>query len=89
MTKNEIIQYTLVGIIILGAIVWIIVKSIRNRKSGATCCGCALADSCRRADKLPQARQKMKPDRPKDNSAATPTPERNSHCGKKDCHCKD
>ena len=89
MTQNEIIQYTIVGIIVVAAIVWIFVKSIRRRKSGGSCCGCALADSCRRPDKLPQARQKKDSDHDKKSLAATSAPKEESHCGKKECLCQD
>ena len=47
MTTNLIIQYTLVGIILLAATVWIIWKLIKMKKNGAkSCCGCSLSESC-------------------------------------------
>lgn len=47
MDKNILIQYTIVAILILGAIVWIAVKAIRaSRGKGKSCCGCVLSDKC-------------------------------------------
>lgn len=45
------IQYVAVGILILLAIIWIVIKLVklnRNKGNGA-CCGCSLSDVC--ADK--------------------------------------
>ena len=40
-------QNIIVGIIILAAIAWIVVKLIRARKkSSAGCCGCSMSASC-------------------------------------------
>ncbi len=51
MSINLLIQYTLVGICILGACIWIVVKAVKknNKKSG--CCGCSLADLCQKPEK--------------------------------------
>lgn len=47
MTTNLLIQYIAVGIILLATVVWIIVKFIKNRKSGSnSCCGCSLSQNC-------------------------------------------
>lgn len=46
---NMAIQYTLVGVCILGAMIWILVKLFRKgRNSG--CHGCSLANNCSKAD---------------------------------------
>lgn len=50
LTTEIIIQYSIVGLILLAACVWIILKIARknkNKQSGA-CCGCAIADSCKK-----------------------------------------
>lgn len=45
MTPNLIIQYTIVGIIILGAIIWVCVKFFTKKgKSGCSCC--PIAEKC-------------------------------------------
>lgn len=51
MNENYIIQYTLVGIIVALACIWILVKVFRkksNRNSGchSGCCGCSIKDRC-------------------------------------------
>lgn len=46
---NIAIQYTLVAIFVVGAIVYMIVRLIRKRKQPG-CCGCALADACAKPD---------------------------------------
>lgn len=43
---NIAVQYTLVGLFILAALAWILVKVLRKNKKGSGCCGCVLADSC-------------------------------------------
>lgn len=50
MTTDLIIQYSIVGGIILAALAWIVWKSLRKNKknSGSSCCGCALEDSCKK-----------------------------------------
>lgn len=50
MTSNYIIQYTIVCVLILGAIVWIAIKASRKNKKGV-CHGCSLADTCARVPK--------------------------------------
>lgn len=51
--KNIAIQYTIVGIIILGATVWIMIKAFKKNKkrSQGGCCGCSLKDSCNKVKK--------------------------------------
>lgn len=47
LSTNLIIQYILVGLIMLGAVAWMIWKLISARKYGAkTCCGCSLSNAC-------------------------------------------
>ena len=45
---DMIIQYTIVGLILLGSIIWIIRRSLKknNNPKGGACCGCALAEKC-------------------------------------------
>ena len=47
-TANMIIQYSVVGLALLAACIWIIWKLYRKNKKGAsdTCCNCALAEKC-------------------------------------------
>lgn len=45
MDKNLIIQYTVVGIIILCALIWIIVRMLTKKDKGA-CSGCSLSANC-------------------------------------------
>ncbi|MCH5239496.1 MAG: FeoB-associated Cys-rich membrane protein [Muribaculaceae bacterium] len=42
------VQYTIVGLILLAACVWIILKIIKKNKSQTEggCCGCSLSDNC-------------------------------------------
>lgn len=48
-SSNLLIQYILVGIILLSVAVWIIVKIVRLRKKGVSpaCAGCVIANRCR------------------------------------------
>ena len=47
LTPGLIIQYSIVGVILLVACIWIVWKSVRKkRKSSSSCCGCSLSDSC-------------------------------------------
>lgn len=57
-----IIQYILVGIILLAAIVWIAIRLFRLRKKGAgrSCCGCSLADSCNKQSQRKGKSEKCK-----------------------------
>ncbi|MDE7466295.1 MAG: FeoB-associated Cys-rich membrane protein [Muribaculaceae bacterium] len=43
-----IFQYTVVGLILLGAIVWIMRRSMKKKSNpkGGCCCGCALSEKC-------------------------------------------
>lgn len=50
MTVNLIIQYALVGLALIGALVWIVIKLVKLRKMGKEggdcCCGCSMSQSC-------------------------------------------
>lgn len=47
ISTNLLIQYIIVGAILLAASVWIILKLIKIRKQGPrSCCGCALSQTC-------------------------------------------
>lgn len=58
LTANLIIQYCIVGLVLLGAVVWIIWKLVGLRKRGnmKSCCGCALAGSCASKNKKTEKR---------------------------------
>lgn len=49
MSTNEIIQYSLVGVILLSSLVWIVVKTFKHNKSKGGCCGCNLQQTCNKA----------------------------------------
>lgn len=53
LTADMIIQYSIVGLILLVACGWIIWKLFKKRKDkpSGSCCGCAIADSCKKAKK--------------------------------------
>ena len=49
LTADLIIQYSIVGLILLAALGWILWKLLRKQKnSKGPCCGCALSDSCKK-----------------------------------------
>jgi hypothetical protein len=78
LSVNLIIQYTLVFILLAGAVAYIIWKLVHIRKNGgaSSCCGCSLSDSC----------GKKRDAKPRGNAAAkTSAPD---DCDdKKDCCC--
>lgn len=45
------VQYTIVGIIFLAAIIWAGIKVSKMGKGSDTCCGCALSDTCKKKEK--------------------------------------
>lgn len=49
---NIAIQYTLVSILIIAALIWLVLKFIKqSRKANSPCCGCAVAEICMKRDK--------------------------------------
>ena len=52
LTTDLIIQYSIVGLILLSVFAWMIWKIVRmtnkNASSSEGCCGCALSDSCKK-----------------------------------------
>ena len=78
MDTNIIIQYTVVCLLCLGALIWIVVKMVRSAKgkNSGGCCGCSMSDSCAKREKngCPSAAKQDKPD-----SADQPC-EMCSHC---------
>lgn len=53
LTVDLIIQYSIVGIILLGAFAWMVWKIVgmnKKNKSGGGCCGCSFADSCKKKE---------------------------------------
>ena len=53
LSIDLIIQYTIVGVILLAAFGWILWKMVNKRKNkvSGSCCGCAIADSCKKVQK--------------------------------------
>lgn len=49
-TTDMIIQYSIVGVILLAVCAWIIWKLFRKRskEESGSCCGCGLAETCKR-----------------------------------------
>lgn len=65
VSSSLVIQYIIVGLILLATVIWIIVKIVKLKKHGATsCCGCSTAASC------PTAALKKQADRNKKVSAS-------------------
>ncbi|MDE5712559.1 MAG: FeoB-associated Cys-rich membrane protein [Muribaculaceae bacterium] len=57
MTTNLIIQYSLVGMILLAASVWIVWQLIKIRRRGPkSCCGCSLSQTCKKT--LPKNKER-------------------------------
>lgn len=51
MSANEIVQYSIVGVILLVVCLWLIMKVTRkNNKNSGGCCGCAIAEKCKKKD---------------------------------------
>lgn len=47
MDNNIAIQYTIVGLIVLGALIWLFILLYRSRKKGNSgCIGCGLSEIC-------------------------------------------
>lgn len=45
--SNLLLQYIILGVIMLGVIAWIIRKITKKSKSAnSSCCGCALSEKC-------------------------------------------
>ncbi|MBD5218539.1 MAG: hypothetical protein HDS73_08645 [Bacteroidales bacterium] len=58
MSTNYAIQYTIVGIIILAALIWIAVKANRARRqktlSNGPCASCSLSKACNKKEETPK-----------------------------------
>ena len=52
-TTDMVIQYSIVGVILLAALGWILWKTFSKNKKNASgsCCGCAIADTCKKIQK--------------------------------------
>lgn len=47
MDANMIIQFSIVGVVLLAAFGWLFWKTFsKQKKKTNSCCGCALADNC-------------------------------------------
>lgn len=46
MDRNLAIQYTAVGLIIIAALIWLVIKFIKRKKGKGACCGCVLSEKC-------------------------------------------
>lgn len=50
-TTDFIIQYSIVGLILLTACIWIAWKIFKKKKNkSSACCGCAISESCVKKD---------------------------------------
>lgn len=50
---NTAIQWTLVGLAIAGALIWLVAKVLKMRKRGnddGGCYGCSLSENCKKKD---------------------------------------
>lgn len=47
-TANLLLQYIIVGLILLGISIFVIIKLFRIKKKGipSKCCGCSMSDAC-------------------------------------------
>lgn len=62
-TTNLTIQYCIVGLVLLAAVVWIVWKLVSMRKQGnISCSGCALADTCCNKNKKTKVKNGCSPD---------------------------
>ena len=54
-SSNLIIQYSVVGVILLGISIWLFIKIFRTgkKKNGGSCCGCSLYDHCEKVKEKP------------------------------------
>ena len=66
-SANLIIQYIIVGLILVGVVVWILRKIIILGKRGnaKSCCGCSLANACGKKESV--RRDSIKCDRQQKN----------------------
>lgn len=46
MDRNLAIQYTAVGLIIIAALIWLVMKFLKRKRKKGACCGCILSDKC-------------------------------------------
>lgn len=77
METNTLIQYTIAGVIVALAILWVLWKVIRKNKSGNSACyGCALSEACTKPRKERKAPQK--PDCHRQPSAPAKAPKEES-----------
>lgn len=50
-STDMIIQYSIVGIILLAAFGWILWKMLRKQKKmNNSCCGCAISETCQKKE---------------------------------------
>ena len=74
MDTNLAIQYTVVGILVAIACVWIIIKAVKTSKGESTgCAGCALAEKCNK-------KGKKDPPKPGNDCPQTSSDRRQSPC---------
>lgn len=51
LTTSLIIQYSIVGIVLLAICIWIFWKIFKkNKNTNNSCCGCALSEGCSKKD---------------------------------------
>ena len=48
-TTNEIIQYSLIGLVLIFSCIWIFIKIRKaGKEKNSGCCGCKIADTCKK-----------------------------------------
>lgn len=79
MDKNYVIQLSVVGIIVLLAIIWIIIRVIKkNPAKESGCGGCALVENCKKTELINGPRKD-----PEEHRALQAG--RNSQCSARQC----
>lgn len=62
MSRNLIIQYTAVAVILLGILIWIVIKSLKAKKKASVCGGCTLHKSCEKSKIIEKLKNNNVPD---------------------------
>lgn len=69
MDTNLVVQYSLVGLCLLGAIIWMIRKASKRSKNGG-CYGCSMSETCASARIVRQHKRRKKQMRTADSKAS-------------------
>ena len=73
MSGNEAVQWSIVGLIVLAALVWITVKAIqmgRRKGDGNTCSCCSDATDCKARELKEMANSRRRPENCRDGQSA-------------------